>query len=926
MKPVKITLEAFGPYLKKTQIDLQKLGTNGLYLITGNTGSGKTTIFDAISYALFGSPSGTDRKSSMMRCNYAGPQNPTYVELEFEYRKAMYTVRRNPEYIGLKKVGEGTKTIPQNASLVCPDGKEFTGATDVTKEIENLLGINQSQFSQIAMIAQGNFQEILFADTTKRIPIFRNLFKTEKYEALQNRLNEEAKKAKDEFEKNSTSYNETILNFVCSPDSVLSIDLDKAQKEEMPFEEKYSLFQKIIEEDKKLKEKYAKEQKDLDEETAQVIKEIAKAEEINKAFTELEKTTQSLQEEEKINLELKKNFEELKKSEGLIKELENKAAVILDKMDNYTKLSQKEDTKKELQERLKNNNEKKTQDDKTLLELQNKKTEAESLLKTLDKTGENVLKLEQEIQDLEDKKSQFDSIKEKLINRVELKKELELSQKEYIKNQELFRARNAEYTSIKELFMNNLAGIISSQLKDNEPCPVCGSLTHDNPCKPSSKEVSKESVENAETQAKAAGEKAEKSNQAAIVNKSNLENLEKQLLKEIKDLFGQDESKDFDELSKKTEEELKKNEESLNAVQENLEKEKEKKAQKERLEKSMPEILSSITEKTEEITLLSNQILQDETTLKSLTAEITDLKKTLSYESKQEAENAIQEIQNEVKQKKEQILNAEEEYKKSSKKIDEYNGTKKILLEQTSGKQKIELESLNAKKDVLDKENQELDSKKQEVFSRLENNNTQLTKLSKVHDELLVSEKKHNMISSLDKTARAQLVGKKTKMHLETYVQITFLEKVIGFANERLKIMTDGQYELIRKEEGIFANQEAGLDIDVIDHYNGGIRSVKSLSGGESFQASLALALGLSDVVRHSSNGIKIDTMFIDEGFGTLDTETLQKAFKALVSLTEGTERLIGIISHVDLLKEKIKKQICVTKSGNGGSSIQIIT
>ncbi|NLA88209.1 MAG: SMC family ATPase [Clostridiales bacterium] len=234
MRPITLTMSAFGPYAEKTVLELYKLGTQGIYLITGDTGAGKTTIFDAITFALYGEASGENREASMLRSKYATPETPTFVELVFEYAGKRYTIKRNPEYERPVKRGEGTTTQKADAELTMPDGQVITKAKDVTNTVKEIIGIDRSQFTQIAMIAQGDFLKLLLAPTEERKKIFRQIFRTELYQVLQDKLKEESAALSRQREALCSRIRQYIDDIVCKDDDVLSIELEKAKSRNLP--------------------------------------------------------------------------------------------------------------------------------------------------------------------------------------------------------------------------------------------------------------------------------------------------------------------------------------------------------------------------------------------------------------------------------------------------------------------------------------------------------------------------------------------------------------------------------------------------------------------------------------------------------------------------------------------------------------------
>jgi len=774
------------------------------------------------------------------------------------------------------------------------------------------------------MIAQGNFQQILFAPTKDRIPVFRDLFKTEKFQILTEKLREKNKEVSDECKGLRSSFEQVLNNFKCNPESPLIVEFENEKHKAEGFEDKYELLSKIIKEDEGLLGKKKKEAEKIQDEISELDKQIGNAERNNKAFNDLEKSEVLLKDEKELNQKLKLELEEANKEEKNIKELSGEVAVIQNQMESYASLEEKLNNRENLLEEIENHNVEKKTLEETLKDLKEKEEQEKNELKNLSASGENVLKLEAQKEDLDSSKTDFENLKTELESKIETKENLSGYQKEFLDAQEIYNQKSASYEAIKNAFMNNLAGILSKELKEGEPCPVCGSKHHDAPCKLSGEDVSKEKLSEAEKEYKLAGDTMQKKAELSNKEQGNLNQIEKSLSKNLKEKNLNPELGE-DELLKTVKQMLNETEEMAKDILAKLEKEKNNKLKKKKLEKDLPELTVKIHSGEENLNQKINQLTKAEADLQALEKAINEQKKNLIYGSKEEAENEVVRINDEIEKKKKFIETAKEKYDESSKKISGYEASIKTLCEQVQGKEKIDISDIQEKREVLDEQKKELDEIEKYIFTRIDINKTQLKKLEEINKELIEKEEKFNMIKKLYETANGDIGGRE-KIQLETFVQMSYLDKVIHFANERLKIMTDGQYDLVRKKEAADKKSIAGLDIDVIDHFNGGQRTVKTLSGGESFQASLALALGLSDVVRHSASGIKIDTMFIDEGFGTLDTETLEKAFKSLMSLTTNTDRLIGIISHVDVLKEKIHKQIRVTKNTNGGSSVEIVS
>ncbi len=346
--------------------------------------------------------------------------------------------------------------------------------------------------------------------------------------------------------------------------------------------------------------------------------------------------------------------------------------------------------------------------------------------------------------------------------------------------------------------------------------------------------------------------------------------------------------------------------------------------EKNQIDRELPELQTLLKEKTEELQKNNTELSARQARLEEKKNQAEALRKKLKFKDIDQAREAQAELENQIGQFKLAYESAQKNYEEKQSEFTSLKSQIEQLKNQLKDTKEINVDELREKLDGLDQERGGLLSQKSLVDSRLDANKKALDNIREQSQELAAVQEKYSYVSALSKTANGGLSGGKEKIKLETFIQMTYFDRIIAHANKRLMIMSDMQYELVRRKEASDLRSQTGLELDVIDHYNGGQRSVKSLSGGESFQASLALALGLSDEVRLSAGGIKIDTMFIDEGFGTLDSEALQKAFKALSAITEGN-RLVGIISHVDLLKEKIERQIMVKKARTGGSSVTMI-
>ena len=388
----------------------------------------------------------------------------------------------------------------------------------------------------------------------------------------------------------------------------------------------------------------------------------------------------------------------------------------------------------------------------------------------------------------------------------------------------------------------------------------------------------------------------------------------------IKELLGDIDMNNATDITRSKITELESN---IKVLDQNIRTEEKNIARKEAIEVRLPQSRARVEELQSGITAISNTISTLTSENNSLNNRIIDLKSKLAFASKLEATKEIQKNQEMILKIKRDIDQAAKRLNECSENLASANATKDELSKQMENKQEIDLEAEKQKMLGLTANKIQFNKNKENIHSRIVNNKSNHDNIKLKSSELIDIEKKYTWVKALSDTANGTITGK-DKIMLETYIQMHYFDRIISRANARLMIMTDGQYDLIRREESLSKVGQTGLDLDVIDHYNGTTRSVKSLSGGESFKASLALALGLSDEIQSSAGGIQLDTMFIDEGFGSLDEASLSQAMNALASLAS-SNKLIGIISHVGELKQKIDKQIIVKKDKTGGSKAEII-
>ncbi len=1313
MRPLQLEMSAFGPYAGRTVVDFDKLGKSGLYLITGDTGAGKTTLFDAITYALYGEASGENREPDMFRSKYAAPETPTEVCLTFLYRGKTYTIRRNPKYMRPVKRGKGFTEQEASVELTLPDGKVLTKNAEIKQKILDILGIDRGQFSQIAMIAQGDFLKLLLADTNDRQKIFRQIFETHYYQVFQDKLKAEANALAAECKGKKASIQQYLNGIQCEETNAAFPEVVKARAGQLPADQSLELLERLIREDEdaqlalsgrigetrnqlesirgKLqdvgtiegwkndlerqnqsldtqKEKVAKQkaawesaqekQPEIDllgktittreaqlpnykkrdalrkeqekgvatlsaAETNRIAAEAAltTAKEALEALrterTSLENAGEAKAQLEGQKKEAENKLGEAKKQHGQLTDystlskkkkmqdfdLEVKAAKLeearkkqpeADKL--QTKISQIEaelpeyDRLKTLQESLQTTKtalttalDAETTEAQNLAKHEKARNDCKEELQALANAGEMREKLNGQLTQLQDKEPRLEKLKKALESHAELQGNFETAQSQYLKAKETADASQQTYQTLHRAFLDEQAGLLAQTLQEGQPCPVCGSLSHPLPAHLSPEAPTEAELEAVEKKAKddtaameAASKTAGELNATLTAKRKEIDGLLSELLnacpfeeantrlaalqKEIRSskvsleeqLKTENARIDHKEVLEKSQPAL---ESAFVTIQKNLENirtaiashttkkgelesqitalaqklnyqnrsvaekakaemERQRTAilnavetaeksyntcsdavsrldgqlaqmleqlsfcdamlpslcdaeipafsvvpdniassfpvnaensfsshfeytenarpsnplykeavlsssseltedtllsspkelgattssrlldndnsiptsgedlastilyRKVRIDSALPSLLEATKKSQDEARLLIDEIeekiklendrlarrdfldkqipedveklatlendLQEKTTQKenlskeqnARQVEIDTLSRDLTFASEKEAIEQQSKDEEKKTRLEAAIKTAEEVLNKGQKELGEMKAkaeqlreqiAKKedALREQTEGKKVPEKASLLAEKTAWETRDGEEKKASTQLSIRLSNNQKLLENISKGATELANLERKSQWVSTLSDTANGALKGRERIM-LETYVQTTYFDRIIARANRRLLAMTDSQYELRRRKEATDKQHQYGLELDVLDHYNGTLRNVKTLSGGESFKASLCLALGLSDEIQSSAGGIRLDTMFVDEGFGSLDEESLRQAIRALQDLTE-SNRLVGIISHVAELKERIDKQIVVTKEKSGGSKVEIL-
>ena len=913
MRPLQLTMAGFGPYAGVQVLDFDRLGSSGLYLITGDTGAGKTTIFDAITFALFGEASGNNRDSSMLRSKYAKDDAPTYVELTFSYDGKVYTVNRHPKYERAKTRGTGTTTKPAGAELTYPDGRQVTKNGEVDAAIREIIGLTREQFSQIAMISQGDFRKLLQAETSERQKIFRDIFKTDFYVMLQNQLKERTGEIRTQREQASQSIQQYINGMTCDEDSVYALDAQKAKNGELPVTEVMELLRTLLAEDQKEESQLEAALDTVEKALEQITSQLTQAEtyETNKAAL-----AKRVAEEAMLTVAFetaKATLDAAQKTVPAQEKIQSKIAEMELLLPSYDELVTHSAALAAAQTDLAGAHAAQESAAKEKNDLTTEITGLRAEQKDLADVSAEKEKLAAQLQQLGDRQKQFVDFLSGMEGLAREQAELAKRQEEYLKAEETSSGLLREYEVKERAFLREQAGIMASGLTAGMACPVCGSIEHPHLAVLAEDAPTEADVKKAKAEYDRAQDKTKKASNEAQKLKGTVGTTEEILAKELDSLIPGISLADGAKAAEEQENFLAVQIEGLNVQIVALTK---KMARREELDVLLPkkELLLCAAEET--ITVKTAEIASLTAKAESSEAQIHALRNKLAFPDKAAAEAEISVLRAESDKLRQNLQTAETAHNQCKENLAGVRGTIEQLHKQLEGGVDIDTVQLRTKKDEYAAQKTVVMAKQKIVHTRISANETALQGVSAKAAEVERLDKK-----ALSDTANGSVSGKDRVM-LETYIQTTYFERILARANIRLQKMSGGQYDLKRREEADNKKSQSGLELDIIDHINTTERSVNTLSGGEAFLASLALALGLSDEVQMST-GIHLDTLFVDEGFGSLDSEALSKAYNTLAGLTEGN-RLVGIISHVAELKEKIDKQIVVKKEKTGESRAEI--
>lgn len=944
MRPIKIKMSAFGSYANEVEIDFSAVG-RGIFLITGDTGAGKTTIFDAISYALYDRTSGGKRDGQMMRSQYAPDDVPTYVELTFQYGKDCYTVRRSPKYASRakrrNKDGEYSLVVrPATVELIMPDGKAFLGKIkDIDAKIVEIIGLDANQFSQIAMIAQGDFLELLHARSDERRVIFSKIFNTYLYQRIQDIFRNRSKELYIKLDSNRKLYENQLNMVVCDESSTYHEQWKELTNfSNVGMQDILRLLGDIVEEDKENEQRLKRETKELEQYLEQERAKLKEIKDVEKKLVDKSKRALELKnsiEEGRLRLALEQQeLKELRISNSKQEmELQQELIELKNSLDKYQKLSELRSKCADLHKLQKDGQEllEKLFEDITLAKqsIEDFRHDQEKIPAIVTQRSE----LSQRAEELENAIEILKKYKQAKKALVEAELQEERSRSKYIELAQQAEEKNIEYIEQNRIFVQEQAGIIASQLQVGMPCPVCGSIEHPSPAELPEIHVTQETVENAQKEREQAEQRAEdarakmhKDRQGTCTKQAIVEGMEDNLRRYAEILPDTCDIEKAEDKLVTIKNEIVSLDKEYTAIKN--EQEKLDKVQKWLVDKE-PE-LESEREKLAEYKLMYEVSRQ----------QMQELGAILKLESRAEADIRISEIDDIMAELKKSEQGKTQKYmediewlRRSEGILEQQEMEQHVLTEEKKGlilqiqekqcTEAVEEENWSAIycEEISKREIQlnELREQEKRSFSKLQQNRTSYSNIEQHIDVRTQLEQEYALVSELDRTVNGNLSGK-AKLDLQTFIQRAYFQEMINAANRRLSFMVKNKFLLqCRDIKELSAQGSVGLDLDVYQTVTGKTRDVKTLSGGESFMAALAMAFGMADVIQESAGRIRMDMMFIDEGFGSLDDNSRSQAIQVLQEMS-GQDRMIGIISHVTELKEQIDKKLVVNRTENGSS------
>ena len=933
MRPLKLTLSAFGPYAAETVLELEKLGRGGLYLVTGDTGAGKTTLFDAITYALYDHSSGGVREGTMLRSKYADPKTPTFVELEFEVHGVRYTVRRNPEYQRPKARGEGFTTEKADATLTYPDARPpVTKSKEVTAAVQEIIGLDYSQFSQIVLIAQGQFTKLLNASTEERSRIFRRLFRTQRYARLQERLQAESAALTQQRTAQNAKLDSLLSGLQFAPDDPEADALAVLSAQTEP-ETALALLDALTARQAAALDAAGTALRDTETRLDTVQQQLGAAQQARQLAQQLAQRQAELAAAQPAldaaRAEAARHTGDAAQLDALTAQLTQAQAALAayDELDALcTRQAAAQDAAQLAAAQAKARRTQLAALDATL-------AQTEAALTALAEADTRLLALQNEAAQLQQRHAALQQLSARLADCQQQAQAAHKAQERYRTAAQAQDAAHAQRDALERAFLDAQAGLLAQDLAEGAPCPVCGSTHH--PARavlprtaPTQAQVdaARKAAAGADQTAQAASAAAQQALAAANEAKLSLRRDAEALLPArftgpegpvpltfalLNTVLAEESCALQTARAAHTAQ--------LQQAQVDCRRKAQLEADRQTRTRQRPALEQAAAQADRTAAAQSASAAALETQIAAQRASLPYPRRTEAQAARDKLEAARSALRTGMDNAQRQLKQAEQTCAAAKAAVEALQAQQAAAADTLPTQSTEVLTALQAQ---LTARRETLRGQEKQLSAQLLPNRKtaqQYRTAAKARQEL---ETRWQWVGALAATAGGTLTSKQ-KIRLEAYIQMNYLDRILRHANTRLMQMTAGQYELERIGAENQRSQ-SGLDLGVIDHYNGTRRSVKTLSGGESFKASLALALGLSDEVQSAAGGIRLDTLFLDEGFGSLDEESLEQAIRVLAGLTEG-DRLVGIISHVGALKDRIDRQVVVHKGRTGGSTVELI-
>lgn len=1040
MRPLKLTMQAFGPYAHKEVIDFTVLGNRTMFVISGKTGSGKTTIFDGISYAIYGKASGEDRNGPELRSQFADDSLLTEVSFEFKLKEKRYLIIRSPQQEKKKERGDGFTTIGAKAELFTfdEDGKELLVASsvrDVDEKVKEIMQIDSNQFRQILMIPQGEFRRLLTSDSKEKENILQRLFHTEMYKRIEERLKEQAQGLKKEVEQKTLLRNNALTKIAAVFHKDLIALIEQGSDNDVAIlpllEQEIELMDEEI---KKLQTKLEYKNKERDVirqhlyEAESILKQMKLKEDLSARLKELESQKKDyteietkidlaqkaalLAQQEEICHHLKRQIDDSKAEEKLLRStLETIQAQLIEAEQQYKEEVEKEEERKQLANylvelknmekdvlqyaevegelfQLKQSMETQASQQETL---QKQRKEKEITIQTYKERIKQLDGMKEMLLENKDKIRNLQSILERINDYMEvtdtsMKRKADAKTKKQMLDNVVKRLEDAKalVENLENKWITNQSVMLATSLKTDEACPVCGSVHHPDPATnllhddDFSEEDRKSAKKDLEMKEK---EKtiAETAWLEANTQWKWLAEDAQNKLKKVIDIYPSFTEEDCSVVANTIQSQLQElSLEQKKLAMQTAEMEKIKQSLTD-VEVQLQEVHAQLDKIAEGMAKTSIAYTEQNTTLKKMKETIpADLRELSKYKKVwQESSLRLEKMEARFKFAQEKLQSTKEKWQKESVRLESLEKQIKQLSDNLQAEREIFLDRMAkqgfptyrayAESKLQDQEVEKLKAAVQAYREECRSVSDRLQDLEEVlkeitvpnveelqkqlsliveeanrfqqeHTNMFIKQKDNKEIQDqvveINKKVKElenqfKLVGhlydisrgqNSQRITFERYVLASFLDEILLQANSRLKKMTNGRYKLVRKSDRSKGNVQSGLELLVFDQYTGQERHVKTLSGGESFKAALSLALGLSDVVQNFAGGISLETMFIDEGFGTLDPESLDQAIETLMDI-QNSGRLVGVISHVPELKDRMEVRLEVIAGQTGSTT-----